>query len=103
MRFIGTIATATVLAAAVAGCTNDTYYPRTYAYRSGYTYYPTTYYATAPAPRYYAYSDGTYSGGRYYPPPAAWNYGTSSDNYYASRWDYYRNYQGIHGGPERTD
>ena len=116
MRFFGPAIAATLLATTVVGCSS--YSDRTVAYRSDAGYYPaattyvatttptTTYYAyTAPAPTtYYHTSDrGYYANGVYHPPGAAYNYGTSGDNYYASRSDYYRNYQGIHGGPERTD
>ena len=113
MRFVGPTLAAVLLASGVAGCAS--YTDRTYAYRSdaGYvpatTYYaystPTTYaYTTTPARTYYYTSDrGYYANGVYHPPATAYNYGTSGDNYYASRGDYYRNYQGIHGGPERTD
>jgi hypothetical protein len=101
------------LVAGLAGCAS--YTDRTYAYTAEpayparttyyYTATPTTYYYTSTPARTYAYTSdgGYYANGVYHPPRSAWNYGTSSDNYYASRWDYYRNYQGIHGGPERTD
>jgi hypothetical protein len=81
------------LAAAAAGCAvqERTYYPRSQA-----TYYPatTTYYSTparttyysAPATTYYTYDQPSFQ----------------KSNVYSSRWDYYRNYQGIHDGPERT-
>ena len=68
---------------------NDGYY----APRSQATYYPgsTTYYSTPTGTAVYTTPASTYD------PP---NYQKS--NVYASRWDYYRNYQGIHNGPERT-
>jgi hypothetical protein len=87
-----TVALAT-LAVGVAACSvNDGYY----APRSQATYYParTTYYS---APAYY--STTTYPAATYY------SYDQPSyqkSNVYSSRADYYRNYQGIHDGPERT-
>lgn len=96
MRSVSFIVAIAALGGAVAGCAQETYYQR-----SGYSqaaYYPapttayyrgypaaTTYYS-APAPAYYTYD-----------PP---NYQKS--NVYSSQWDYYRNYKGIHNGPERT-
>lgn len=74
---------------AVAGCTAyDSYYvPQQAAYYPARpVYYSQPAYVSYPATGYYAYD-----------PP---NYQKS--NVYSSRWDYYRNYQGIHGGPERT-
>ena len=87
-----TVAFAT-LAVGVAACSvNDGYY----APRSQATYYPArttvystpaaTYYNTYPAATYYSYDRPSYQ----------------KSNVYSSRWDYYRNYQGIHDGPERT-
>jgi len=87
-----TVAFAT-LAAGVAACSvNDGYY----APRSQATYYPArttvystpavTYYSTYPSATYYSYDQPSYQ----------------KSNVYSSRWDYYRNYQGIHDGPERT-
>ena len=90
-----TIALAT-LAAGVAACSvsdgyyaprqQATYYPaypaRTTVYSTPYT---TTYYSQ-PATTYYSYDQPSYQ----------------KSNVYGSKWDYYRNYQGIHDGPERT-
>ena len=42
--------------------------------------------ATTPAPAYYSYDQPSFQ----------------KSNVYSSRWDYYRNYKGIHDGPERT-
>ncbi len=100
MRYVRSIVTAAVLVGAVAGCAQEPYYPRNQAYRSD-VYYPSgnTYAQRS------AYSEGYYSGGTYYPPASAYpnpNPYATSDNKYASKWDYYRNYQGIHGGPERN-
>ncbi len=81
MRQVGIIVAAIVLAATVGACA-DPYYgyrTRTYAYTSDY-YYP-NYYSSRPV--YYS-SQPVYS----------------SRPYYGSRWDYYRNYNGIHSGPE---
>ena len=96
MRYIRSIATATLFASAVAACSSEPTYSRyqTSAAPNGY------YYANSPA------RQGYYANGVYYPPATAYpnpNPYATSDNYYASRSDYYRNYQGIHGGPERTD
>ena len=103
MRYVRSILTATALvtAAGALGACSEPSYPPGYAYRSG-GYAPTGYYyAASPAP-----AQGTYQNGVYYPPATAYsnpNPYSTSDNYYRSRGDYYRNYQGIHGGPERTD
>jgi hypothetical protein len=75
------MAAATVLASTLAACA-DPYYPRygysqSYAYSSGPAVAVTTYY---PAPTYYSYPSSSYG--------------------YNSYWDYYRNYRGIHAGPE---
>ena len=87
-----TVALAT-LAAGVAACSvNDGYYaPRSQAtyYPARATYYSTptaTYYSTYPAATYYSYDAPSYQ----------------KSNVYSSQWDYYRNYKGIHDGPERT-
>jgi hypothetical protein len=88
-----TVALAT-LAVGVAACSvNDGYY----APRSQATYYPartTTYYSYPATTTYYSYPAATYYT---YDPPSY-----QKSNVYSSRWDYYRNYQGIHNGPERT-
>ena len=77
------------LAGAAAGCAQQQTYPRYSSNGYGYpqaAYYPVRRpYYSAPAPAYSA------------PPP---NYQRS--NVYSSEADYYRNYQGIHDGPERT-
>jgi hypothetical protein len=87
-----TVALAT-LAVGVAACSvNDGYY----APRSQATYYParTTYYSTPAATYYSTYPSATYYS---YDQPSY-----QKSNVYSSRADYYRNYQGIHNGPERT-
>jgi hypothetical protein len=89
MRQVGILLAAVVLAGTVGACA-DPYYgyrTRTYAYTSDY-YYP-TYYSSRPvyyssAPVYYGYP----------------YYGTYGPNYYGSRYDYYRNYNGIHSTNE---
>lgn len=94
MKPVTSIVILATLTAAVAACSvqERTYYPRQqYAYApASTTYYSTpggtAVVATTPAPAYYSYD-----------PP---NFQKS--NVYSSRWDYYRNYKGIHGGPERT-
>ena len=88
MRYVRNIALAAALAGAVAGCT-DPYYPRSgYSqasyYPSGYSY-PTGYYAPS-GYSYYSYS-----------PPGYGYRSNAGDNGYA-----YRNYNGIHPGPEQT-
>jgi hypothetical protein len=87
-----TVALAAV-AASVAACAvhERTYYPRQqYAYAPATTTYysapAATVVATSPAPVYYSYDRPSFQ----------------KSNVYSSRWDYYRNYKGIHDGPERT-
>jgi hypothetical protein len=87
MKFVVYVIAATALAGAVGGCA-DPYYPR-YGYSQGY-YYPSTYrYYQQPAYAY-TYPAYTYQTAYAYPP----SYG------YRSTGDYYRNYNGIHPGPE---
>ena len=93
LKPIRSIAILGVLAGGVAACSvSDGYYaPRAQA-----TAYPatTTYYATpagtavttTPAATYYTYDQPN----------------LQKSNVYSSQADYYRNYQGIHDGPERT-
>jgi hypothetical protein len=85
MRSVVYIVAAAALAGAVAGCA-DPYYPR-YGYSQGY-YYPSSY-------RYY---QPTYA----YPPAYTYQtaYAYPSSYGYRSTGDYYRNYHGIHPGPE---
>lgn len=94
MKAIRTIVGLATLAAGVAACSvSDGYY----APRSQATYYPartTTYYSTPATTTYVSYPATTYY---QYDPP-----NVQKSNVYSSRWDYYRNYQGIHDGPERT-
>jgi hypothetical protein len=93
MKSVSSIVAITALAGAVAGCAQE--YSSTYP-RYGYSqaaYFPATAtYYSYPAPAYY-------SAPAYYtaPPPSY-----TKSNVYSSKWDYYRNYQGIHDGPERT-
>ncbi len=101
MRYVRPVVAALLLASTSAACSYTETTPRYQAYRSDASYPSGYYYAAAPAPQ----SSGYYSGGNYYPPATAYpnpNPYATSDNYYASKWDYYRNYQGIHGGPERN-
>jgi hypothetical protein len=69
---------AAALAGSIAGCAQPYYYDRGYGYGPNYAY----------APGYYPsrYEDSNYPTKRYY---------------YTSKWDYYRNYNGISPGPER--
>jgi hypothetical protein len=90
MRAISSIVALGALA--VAGCSaQPAYYPRTQA-----TYAPatTTYYNTPAGTTYYNTPAQTY-----YAPDAP---SFQKSNVYSSQSDYYRNYQGIHDGPERT-
>jgi len=92
MKTIGSLIAVTVVAGALGACASEGYY----APRSQATYYPattTTYYGqgsttyvTRPAATAYTYDQPSYQ----------------KSNVYSSRADYYRNYQGIHDGPERT-
>ncbi len=99
MRYIRSTVAAALLVSSTAACSSEPSYSR-YPYQA--SAYPGNgyYYANSPA------RQGYYSNGVYYPPATAYsnpNPYATSDNYYASRSDYLRNYQGIHGGPERTD
>ena len=93
MKLISSFITLATAAATVGGCV---------AYDS--------YYAPAPQAAYYPARSGYYSAPASvayvsYPAPAYYNYDPPNyqrSNVYSSQWDYYRNYQGIHGGPERT-
>jgi hypothetical protein len=92
MRSVVYIVAAAALAGAVAGCA-DPYYPR-YGYSQGYSY-PSSYRYYQPAyayPAAYTYAPAyTYQTAYAYP---------SSYYGYRSTGDYYRNYNGIHPGPE---
>lgn len=79
------------LAASVAACSvqERTYYPR-----QAYAPATTTYYST---PAGTAVTTTTTAPAYYAEAPSF-----QKANVYSSRADYYRNYQGIHGGPERT-
>lgn len=99
MRQVGILLAAVVLAGSVGACA-DPYYGyrnRTYAYTSD-AYYPNyyssrpVYYSTAPAPVYYSSPSPYYS----YSSPSPYY----SRPYYGSRYDYYRNYNGIHSTNE---
>jgi hypothetical protein len=93
MKPITSIIALAGLAASVAACSvqERTYYPRQqYAYAPATTTYYSapgaTVVAATPAPVYYSYDQPSFQ----------------KANVYSSQGDYYRNYQGIHGGPERT-
>lgn len=100
MRPISSIVAIAALAGAVAGCAQESYYAPYGSSQAAYypaqttAYYPARTYYSAPAPVYYSAPAPAY----YNPDPP--NYQKS--NVYSSRWDYYRNYKGIHNGPERT-
>ena len=72
MRQVGIVVAAIVLAGTVGGCADPYYGYRSYAYTSDY------------------YAPNYYSRGYYAPPPTYY-----APAYYG-RWDYYRNYNGIH-------
>jgi hypothetical protein len=93
MKAVSCIVAATALAGSVSGCAYDYYsYPR-YGYQQGY-YYPSSYSYSYPS---YGYSQP------YYGPSYAYSYPTyPRSSYYSSYWDYQRNYQGIHAGPEMS-
>ena len=93
MKPISTIIALAGLAASVAACSvqERTYYPR-----QQYAYAPaTTTYYSAPAGTAVTYTTAP----AYY---TAEQPSFQKANVYSSQGDYYRNYQGIHGGPERT-
>lgn len=92
MKAISSIIALAGLAASVAACSvqERTYYPR-----QAYAPATTTYYST-PAGTTVA---TTTTAPAYYSPEAP---SFQKANVYSSQADYYRNYQGIHGGPERT-
>jgi hypothetical protein len=74
MRQVGIVVAAIVLAATVGACADPYYgYHRSYAYTTDY------------------YAPNYYSRGYYYAPPPPAYYG---------RYDYYRNYNGIHSNAE---
>ena len=90
MRVLTCIAAAAVLASTLAACADPYYYSRPsygYAYQTYSAPGMTVTYTTGPS---YAYS---------YPSGYAYSYPSSSYGY-SGQWDYYRNYRGIHPGPE---
>ncbi|MBV8191544.1 MAG: hypothetical protein JOY64_28800 [Alphaproteobacteria bacterium] len=101
MKALSCIVAATALAGSVSGCAYDYYsYPR-YGYSQGYSY-PSSY-------SYYSYPSYSYSYPRYgyaqpyYGSSYAYSYPSyPRSSYYGSYWDYQRNYQGIHSGPEMS-
>ena len=93
LKAIRSIAILATLAGGVAACSvsDGSYAPRAQAaaYPATTTYYATpagTAVTTTPAATYYTYDAPN----------------LQKSNVYSSRGDYYRNYQGIHDGPERT-
>jgi len=92
MKPVSTIVMLAALGASVAACSvqERTYYPRQAYAPATTTYYSTpggtAVVATAPAPAYYSYDQPSFQ----------------KSNVYSSQADYYRNYKGIHDGPERT-
>jgi len=84
MRHVTYIVAAAALAVALTGC-GQPYYP---GYGNSQAYY---------APSGYSYSPSGYSYA-----PSGYSYVPASNSSYASRSDYYRNYNGIHAAPERT-
>jgi len=94
MRPIASILVLGVAAAAATGCSVREGY---YAPRSQQTAYVPARSTTYVSPT--ATTTVTYPATAYYQqdPP-----NLQKSNVYGSKWDYYRNYQGIHDGPERT-
>jgi len=91
MRALSCVAAVAVLAGTLAACASPYYsgYPRYgYAYQSYSSPGMTVTYTTGPA---YAYSYPSYSSYPGYTYPSTYN---------SAGWDYYRNYHGIHPGPE---
>jgi hypothetical protein len=89
MRATSSIVALAALVGTVAGCAQETYYPRygysqAYYQPSGYSYYQ---------PSGYSYYQPS---GYYYPSGYAYRSAT-----YDTRSDYYRNYNGIHPPSER--
>ncbi len=72
MKFARCLAAATALAMISAGCAEPYYYGSNYGYSPGYGYYSPGYYNAYPT------------------------------RYYGSKWDYYRNYNGIHPPSENA-
>jgi hypothetical protein len=95
MKSVICIVAAAALTGALGGCAADPYYPG-YGYSQA-AYYPSGYgYRTYNSYPSYSYPSYGYS----YP---SYGYSYPSSYYgYNSTWDYYRNYNGIHPGPERT-
>src|SRR5258707_11062914 len=98
MRATSSIVALAALAGTVAGCAQETYYPRygysqAYYQPSGYSYYQPSGYS------YYQPSSYSYyqPSGYYY--PSGYAYRSTA---YDTRSDYYRNYNGIHPPSERT-
>jgi hypothetical protein len=85
MRALTCVAAVAVLAGTLAACADPYYYSRYPSYGYAYQSYSspgmTVTYTTGPS---YAYSY-----------PSGYSYG-----YNSAGWDYYRNYHGIHPGPE---
>ena len=90
MKAVGCVLAATVLAGTLGACA-DPYYPR-YGYSQGYAY------STGPSVAVAYYPAATYTTTTTY--PAGYTYYPSSYADRAATWDYYRNYKGIHPGPE---
>ena len=89
MRQVSHVIVAVALAVTVAGC-GEPYYPR---YGSSQSY-------NAPSGYNYSQPYNSPSGYNYYPTRYGYNAPATYD--YSSRSDYYRNYNGVHPGPERT-
>ena len=90
MRVLTCIAAAAVLASTLAACADPYYYSRYPRYGYAYQTYSapgvTVAYSTGPS---YAYA-----------PPSGYSYPYGYSYGYNSGYDYYRNYRGIHPGPE---
>ena len=94
MRALRCIAAVSVLASTLAACASPYYYNR-YGYNQAYGYPTTTYYSSPGVT--VAYTTGPSYAYAYPSYPTGYTYGTT---YNSASWDYYRNYHGIHPGPE---
>jgi hypothetical protein len=88
MKTLRCLATVAVLASTLAACASPYYYNRA-GYYQAYGYPTTTTYYNSPGVTV-AYTTG---------PSYAYAY-PSYTTYNSGGWDYYRNYRGIHPGPE---
>ena len=88
MRVLRCIAVVAVLGSTLAACASPYYYNR-YGYNQAYGYPSYSYYSSPGVT--VAYTTG---------PSYAYAYPSYPSYSYGGTWDYYRNYRGIHPGPE---